>query len=76
LNTRSYKKKPNLPDRFKLVMWEDLARLAASSLFKGSQVHVKGRFEIDSYQPANGPLRESMQVRSAYWLLLRDRLGG
>ena len=43
-------------------MWEDLARLAASSLFKGNQVYVRGRLGIESYQPPNGPLRETMQV--------------
>ena len=48
-------------------MWEDLARLAASSLFKGNQVYVRGKLGIESYQPANGPLRETMQVRALSW---------
>ena len=47
---------------FKLTLWEDLARQGAGVLAKGTRVWVKGRLSIKSYQPANGPAKESTEV--------------
>ena len=47
---------------FRLVLWEDLARQGAGILAKGTRVWVKGRLAVKSYQPPNGPPRESSEV--------------
>ena len=58
-------------NRFRLVLWEDLARQAGSALFKGNKVWVRGTIGLNSYQPPNGPIRETVQVRGTRRLPVR-----